>query len=318
VVDDAEESRDIIEAALVSGGYKDIATVASGWEAIKYLDVGAERGSEPPRADIVLLDIMMPEIDGIETCARIRNDPRCLDIPIIMITSLDDMHSLSNAFLAGANDYIAKPLSRVELIARVRASLRLKSELERRLERERELLLFLSSWGDKHAPQWIDDVTGLFAGEVAEAYLTAVTERDPGHETSVLALAIDRLDGIRKAHGVDAARRALARVAHVVRQAAASIGVIAACYRNGMITVVMPELSSARARELGEALRKSIAALANADRESIAADRLTASVAIASGKVRRGVDRVKLLTRALECAQGAAAAGGNRVVAVNT
>jgi sigma-B regulation protein RsbU (phosphoserine phosphatase) len=144
VVDDADDSRDIIEAALASGGYNDIATAASGWEAFKILDIGRDdRGA--PTADIVLLDIMMPEIDGIETCARIRNDTRYVDTPIIMVTSLDDMESLSNAFLAGANDYITKPLNRIELIARVRAALKLKGELDRRQARERELLQFVSS-----------------------------------------------------------------------------------------------------------------------------------------------------------------------------
>src|SRR4051794_14481770 len=227
VVDDAEESREIIEAALLSGGYRDIATAASGWEALKLLDVGKDKNATPPTVDIVLLDIMMPEIDGIETCARIRNDPRYIDIPIIMVTSLDDMESLANAFVAGANDYINKPLNRIELIARVRAALKLKAELERRQARERELLQFLSNWGDKHSTVWIDEATGLFVGEVAEAYLTAVTERNPGEVMSVLALAIDRLDVIRRAQGEGAARKILAQVARAVRGVSASIGVIA-------------------------------------------------------------------------------------------
>jgi phosphoserine phosphatase RsbU/P len=315
VVDDAEESREIIEAALLSGGYRDIAAVASGWEAIKFLNLGKDSNGAPA-ADIVLLDIMMPEIDGIETCARIRNDPRYIDIPIIMVTSLDDMESLANAFVAGANDYINKPLNRIELIARVRAALKLKAELERRLARERELLQFLSNWGDRHASVWIDEATGLFVGEVAEAYLTAVTERNPGEVMSVLALAVDRLDVIRTAQGEAAARRILGEVAHAVRRAAAAIGVVAASYRNGLITVVVPELGAAPARALGESLRSSVEALAIANPETIAADHLTASVAVATGQINGGADRVQLLTRVIAGAQGAAAAGGNRVVAV--
>ncbi|MEA2904096.1 MAG: phosphoserine phosphatase RsbU/P [Alphaproteobacteria bacterium] len=316
VVDDAEDSRDIIEAALLSGGYKDIVPAVSGWEAIKFLDVGRD-ASGRPAADIVLLDIMMPEIDGIETCARIRNDPRYVDIPIIMVTSLDDMDSLANAFMAGANDYVTKPLNRIELIARVRAALKLKAELERRQARERELLLFLSNWGDKHASVWIDEATGLFVGEAAEAYLTAVTERHPGATTSVLALAIDRLEVVRAAQGEEAARRILAQVAGAVRRASAQIGAVAASYRNGLITVVLPEFDAGVAKTLGETLRSLVAKLAIANPESIAADHLTASVAVATASVRSGSDRVQLLTRAIASAQGAAASGGNRVVAVD-
>ena len=316
VVDDAEDSRDIIEAALLSGGYDDIATTASGWEAIKFLDVGSDSNGAPT-ADVVLLDIMMPEMDGIETCARIRTDPRYVDTPIIMVTSLDDMDSLSNAFLAGANDYISKPLNRIELIARVRAALKLKAELDRRQARERELLKFLSNWGDKHATTWIDESTGLFVGELAEAYLTAVTERHPDELMSVLALAVDRLDVIRLAQGEAAVRMILTQVARAVRQTAASIGMVAASYRNGMITVVAPELGAVPARSLGEALHNAVAKLGIANSEAIAADHLTASVAVATGHVRSGIDRVDLLTRAIASAQGAATAGGNCVVAVN-
>jgi sigma-B regulation protein RsbU (phosphoserine phosphatase) len=316
VVDDSEESREIIELALLSGGYNDVLPASSGWDAIKLLDVGSQ-ADDGPKADIVLLDVMMPEIDGIETCARIRNDPRYVDTPIIMVTSLDDMDSLSSAFIAGANDYINKPLNRVELIARVRAALKLKGELDRRKARERELLQFLSSWGDKHASVWIDEPTGLFVGEVAEAYLTAMTERRPGDEISVLALAIDRLDVIRSAQGDRAVRTILAEVAGAVRRAAASIGAVAACYRNGIITIVLPELGADPARRAGEGLRRSIAGLDIANPESIAADHITASVAVATGRVRGGVDRVQLMTRALASAQSAAAAGGNRLVAIN-
>ena len=315
VVDDAEDSRDIIEAALLSGGYNEIATAASGWEAIKFLDIGRE-GNGAPATDIVLLDIMMPEIDGIETCARIRNDQRYLDTPIIMVTSLDDMDSLSNAFLAGANDYVTKPLNRIELIARVRAALKLKAELERRQARERELLQFVSSWGDKHATVWIDDATGLFVGEVAEAYLTAVTERHPEELMSVLALAVDRLDVICSAQGEAVGRQILAQVAYAVRRTAASIGTVAAAYRNGIITVMAPELGAVPARNLAEALHKAVAKLGLANSESIAADHVTVSVAVATSHVRSGTDRVELLTQAIASAQAAAAKGGNRVVAV--
>jgi PleD family two-component response regulator len=315
IVDDAEESREIIEAALWSGGYKDIATAESGWEAMKFLDVGRGNNGAPPAADIVLLDIMMPEIDGIETCARIRNDPRYVDTPIIMVTSLDDMESLANAFVAGANDYINKPLNRVELIARVRSALKLKAELERRQARERELLQFLSNWGDKHASAWIDEATGLFVGEAAEAYLTAVTERHPGEVMSIVALVVDRLDVIRGAQGQDQAQAIRAQVADAVRRTVATIGVIAASYRNGVIAVIVPEWGASPAGNLGEALRQAVAKLAIASSETIAADHITASVAVVTGRVHDGVGRVELLTRALSNAQGAAAAGGNRVVA---
>jgi PleD family two-component response regulator len=112
-------------------------------------------------------------------------------------------------------------------------------------------------------------------------------------------------------------RTILTQVARAVRQTAASIGMVAASYRNGMITVVAPELGAAPARSLGESIHNAVARLGLANTEAIAANHLTASVAVATGHVRSGIDRVDLLTRALASAQGASAAGGNRVIAAN-
>ena len=205
IVDDSEDSRDITEAALLSAGYRDITMATSALEAFALLGILEETASEGATADIILLDIVMPEVDGIEACARIRKDARYCDIPIIMVTSLEDMESLSNAFVAGATDYVTKPVNRTELVARVRAALKLKSELDRRQARERELVSFLSSWGQRRAKILVDDVTGLFVDEVAEAYLSTVGAA--GHDqVSVLALTVDRIESYRATHGEYAAR----------------------------------------------------------------------------------------------------------------
>jgi PleD family two-component response regulator len=314
VVDDQEDARDLTEGALLSAGYSDIVTAASGWDLLKFLDVGGTTDAAPV-VDVVLLDIVMPEMDGVEACARVRNDARYCDLPIIMVTSLDDMDSLSNAFVAGATDCITKPVNRVELVARVRAALRLKQELDRRQARERELLSFLSSWGDRRASLLIDDATGLFVGEAAEAYLTGASGNETEEVVSILALSLDRLDAYRAANGEAAARNILAEVARAVRRLAATIGIVAAAYRNGIIILVAPEVGASAARELGEALRTTVAKLRLRNSESIVSDYVTASVVAATGRVKRAMDRVQLLTQALARVQDASGAGGDRVLA---
>jgi PleD family two-component response regulator len=256
----------------------------------------------------------MPEIDGIEACACIRNDPRHADVPIIMVTTLADMDSLANAFIAGATDYITKPLNRIELLARTRSALRLKSELDRRKARERELLEFMSSWGYRRASPWIDEATGLFVGEVAEAYLIAAPDFPSGGDTSVIALSIDRLEAYRSTQGDAAVAGIMAQVAGAVRTTVATIGIVAATYRNGLIVVIVPELKAKAASDLGEALRTSVSKLRIANPESIAANCVTVSVAVVTGRVNRWVDRVDLLTRAVSGVPRVAAAGGNRVM----
>jgi PleD family two-component response regulator len=315
IVDDSEDARDIAEGTLLSGGYDDVVNAASGWDALKLLDIG-RNSDERPSVDIVLLDVVMPEMDGVEACARIRNDPRYADLPIIMVTSCDDMETLGNAFVAGATDYITKPINRLELIARVRAALRLKAELDRRQARERELLGFLSSWGNRRASLWIDETTGLFVGEIAEAYLTSAVGYESNEALSIVALTIDRFDGYRSSHGDVAADGVLAQVARAVRRLAATIGIIAASYRNGMIILVAPEFGAKSARELGEALHNTISKLRLPNAESIASDHVTASVATVTGLVKGSIERVHLLTQAIAKVQDAAGAGGNRVLAL--
>lgn len=89
-------------------------------------------------ADIVLLDVMMPGIDGLETCRRLKADPAWADLPVIFMTALDDVVDKVAGFAAGAIDYITKPLQPQEVLARVRTHLRLRelqTELEERNER---------------------------------------------------------------------------------------------------------------------------------------------------------------------------------------
>jgi phosphoserine phosphatase RsbU/P len=315
VVDDQEDARDLTEGALLSAGYTDIVTVASGWDALKLLDVGGTTDAAPP-FDVALLDIVMPEMDGVELCARVRNDPRCADLPIIMVTSLDDMNSLANAFVAGATDYVTKPVNRIELVARVRAALRLKQELDRRLARERELLAFLSTWGDRRAGIWIDQATGLFVGEVAEAYLIACGS-DAEEVISIVTLRLDRSDVEDSADGGAEARGSVALVARAVRRLAATVGVVAAAYKNGMIVLVAPEFGANAARKLAEDLHETVQKLRLPNSESVAADYATASVAAITGRAKRDIERIQLLTHAIASVQEAAAAGGNRVLALS-
>jgi phosphoserine phosphatase RsbU/P len=316
VVDDSKDQRELTEAALRGAGYNDVSSAASANEAFKILDIGRNTSNGKVPVDIVLLDIVMPEIDGIEACAYIRSQKRYEDLPIIMITSLDDMGSLASAFVAGANDYITKPLNRIELLARVRAALKLKDELEQRRERERELLNFLSTWGDRRATLWIDEATGLFVGEVAEAYLTSGSEQDGDDLVSVITLAIDRIDAVKESQGEKIARAVYLQAAKAVRAALATVGVVAAAYRNGLIVIIAPDFGPSSGKKLAQSMCDAIARLGIDYQEFIAAGHVTASAAVVTGRVKRGPERVKLLMQAIASVERSAADGGNRVVSM--
>lgn len=116
VVDDEERNVDLIEAILISQGYG-CQRALSGMEALAKLD---------DTTDLVLLDIMMPEMDGFEVARRIRSDGRLGDIPVIMVTGLTGKEDRLKSVEVGANDFISKPIDRLELMVRVTSLLRMK------------------------------------------------------------------------------------------------------------------------------------------------------------------------------------------------
>ncbi len=314
IVDDSEDWRDLTEAALMAAGYEEVATAESAAHAYTMLGVGTRPGNAPAAVDLIVLDLVMPEIDGIEACARIRGDHRYIDVPVIMVTAANDMDSLSSAFIAGATDYITKPFNRVELLARVRSALKIKAELDRRRAREGELTaLMRGAWGDRDAGRWIDQTTNLFVGTAAEAYLAAESQHNEERPVSVFALGIDRLDALTAARGRPARDTVLARVAEAVASIGAPIAVIATSYPDGVFVLVAPQLQPAAARALGQALRTTVISLGLANSEAIAANGLTVSLGIVTA--RRG--RTELVADARRLLKEAMSAGGNRVNAVD-
>jgi sigma-B regulation protein RsbU (phosphoserine phosphatase) len=144
IVDDNPVNLIVIEKILLSAGYTDFKSMSSSKELFAYLNLESAEG--PGRqVDLILLDIMMPVIDGIEACRMIQKDEHLKDIPIIMVTALGDSLKLAEALEAGAIDYVIKPINKIELIARIRVALRLKyekdwhKENETRIHRELEL-----------------------------------------------------------------------------------------------------------------------------------------------------------------------------------
>ena len=131
IVDDSPDSRLLIKTHLSNGGHKDLLTAASAYEAFSCL--GIDNPPVPGRhVDLILMDICMANMDGIEACRRIKSLNAVGDIPVIMVTGHTDVWSLEEAFQAGAMDYITKPVSKVELLARVRSALALKREMDDR------------------------------------------------------------------------------------------------------------------------------------------------------------------------------------------
>ncbi len=130
IVDDNTESLNVITYFLKPVGYQ-LITASDGVQALEYIN------KELP--DIVLLDVMMPKLNGFQVCERLKKDERTFHIPIIMITALKELKDKIRALEAGADDFITKPFESVELLTRVKSLLRIKFYAEKLQRQNREL-----------------------------------------------------------------------------------------------------------------------------------------------------------------------------------
>jgi serine phosphatase RsbU (regulator of sigma subunit) len=138
IVDDNATNLLIIEKILQKAGYSDLVMVSSAKELYHVLDMDSPSKAEVP-VDLILMDMMMPEIDGVEACRTVQADERLKDIPIIFVTAVGDSNKLAEALDAGALDYVMKPINKVELLARIRSTLRLKYEKDWHKERDKRI-----------------------------------------------------------------------------------------------------------------------------------------------------------------------------------
>lgn len=142
IVDDNPTNIIIIREILKKEDYRNTVAVSSAREMFERLGIDASgklAESAVSDIDLILLDMMMPEMDGIEACRHIQQYESLRDIPIIMVTAVGDSKKLAEALDAGAVDYVTKPINKVELMARIRLALRLKQEKDWHKERDQRI-----------------------------------------------------------------------------------------------------------------------------------------------------------------------------------
>ncbi len=124
VVDDNEPNLELLQAYLEDIGCA-IRAARDGLEAVSAIE------REPP--DLILLDVMMPRMSGFQLCSKIKQDPATRDIPIVMVTALNEVGDVERAVECGADDFLTKPVHKLELVTRVKSLLRVRL-LRRQLE----------------------------------------------------------------------------------------------------------------------------------------------------------------------------------------
>jgi putative two-component system response regulator len=134
VADDQAANRELLDELLSSEGFN-VLTAADGASALEHLNL--------VNIDLILLDVMMPELNGFEVCTRIKADPDTYLIPVVLVTSLSDKQDRIKGIRAGADDFLSRPVDRTELLTRVRSLLKLKHHTDE-LERAEAVLFSLA------------------------------------------------------------------------------------------------------------------------------------------------------------------------------
>jgi DNA-binding response OmpR family regulator len=150
VVDDEAAGRDLMSTLLTTQGYK-VKAASDGFAALELVDAGG--------IDLVLLDLMMSKLDGVEVCTHIRKSAKNMLLPVVFTTSLHDRASRIRAKEAGADDFLVKPIDGLELLVRIERLLRVRAQTEL-VQAERDRLLkelskvraSLSAMGNDPAP----------------------------------------------------------------------------------------------------------------------------------------------------------------------
>ena len=252
-VDDSAKSRLLIESALLGGGYDRLQSADSAPQAFEKLNLN--EAGRPPEFDLILMDFLMPEIDGIEACRRIKADARFTDVPIIMVTAEESPDSLKEAFEAGAIDYVTKPINRIEMLARVKSALRLKQETDCRKERERQLMELNQKLERLSA---IDGLTGIanrrqFDEALNRLWRRALRESSP---ISLIMIDIDHFKSYNDTYGHLAGDDCLRVVAQALSQTVKRPFDLVSRYGGEEFAVILPDTNREGAMLMAHEMRR--------------------------------------------------------------
>jgi diguanylate cyclase (GGDEF)-like protein len=260
-----------------------VSTAADGFEALA--KITAER------PDIVLLDVMMPGLDGFEICRRIKADPAIAHIPVVIVTALDEVDDLVRGFEAGADDFLMRPINGLALLARVRSQLQRKRQYERLLEEAR-----------------VDPLTGSFNRRYFDAHASRLAARCRAarRPIAILMVDLDDLKRINDTHGHAAGDSVLKAVVERIMSAVRPSDLVS---RMGgdEFAVVMPDTDLDAAVHVGERLR---ARIGDAPIEGVV---VTVSIGGAASRPSVEDELDTILQRADAALYAAKRSGGNRV-----
>jgi two-component system cell cycle response regulator len=289
IVEDDEQTT-ALWAKLLKGSYR-VLTARTAEECLTLLD-----GSAP---DLVLLDLLLPDMHGLELLKRVKKNPDHEDISVVVISCLNDMDSRVRSIDLGSDDYIVKPVNSFELMARVRAAMR-KHEARRKLKESLEEVFKLSI---------TDSLTGLYNRQYFNNYVERLmsASRRHGRKFSLLFVDIDHFKRINDSHGHQTGDNVLVEVAEIFNKSLRLSDVVAR-YGGEEFVIVLSDTGIDGARLLAEKLRTDVE-----EHGFDGAGRVTVTIGVAE-KTDDDESVAGIIKRADEALYRGKEAGRNRVV----
>lgn len=286
IVDDSIVTRTLLVDMLREAGYAN--TLQAGSMEELFTMFCAENDPACNLVDLILLDIHLPGKDGIEGCRELKQSEQFRDVPVIIISGLEQVENLGPAFAAGAMDYLTKPPNRLELKVRVSSALKLKWEMDRRKARERELLEMTARLEEMNRELQLlstrDGLTGLanrHAGNdfISREWLRAARERK---EFSIIMVDIDCFKNYNDAYGHLEGDECLKKVAGALQRGLHRPADLLVRYGGEEFMALLPDTGPEGALIVGIAMKEALAAMALPHGSSKVSPQMTVSIGIAS------------------------------------
>ncbi|WP_371381136.1 diguanylate cyclase [Sporomusa aerivorans] len=318
IVDDSVESQELLKRILEKNGFSDILTAESATDAFALLGLD-QPACIVKNVDLVLMDVVMPGVDGIEACWLLKSHKCFVDVPVIVITASNDAETLDKAFAAGATDFISKPVNQLELKARVHSALRIKYEIDQRKAREAELVKVLeeleSANKELHRLSSLDGLTGIANRRHFDQVYDVEWRRAAreGYELSILFLDIDFFKAYNDTYGHQEGDDCLKVIAATAGRVLKRPADLLARYGGEEFVIVLPGTGVAGGQKLAEEIRVAVEKCHIPHAASQVADHVTVSVGVAGGRVKPAAKPAELIARADAALYEAKHSGRNQV-----
>lgn len=321
VVDDSHTNRIMLKAMLEEAGYKDLLMAKDAFHAFDLLNAHRSPDRTTP-VDLILMDIIMPRLNGIDACKKIKEEEELRDIPVIIVTGRDRPEDMEEAFNAGAHDYLAKPVDKIALLARSRSALRLKSETDRRIKREQELLKVtkLLERANKQLQHLsaVDGLTGIANRRQFDEVLAKEWKRSMREETplSLVILDIDFFKLYNDNLGHTQGDVCIKRVAQTLESALQRPGDLVCRYGGEEFAVILPNTPLQGALHVAEQLHGKVLDLKLPHPDSQANPYVTMSLGVSTMEPTTLCSTTKLINMADQALYLAKENGRNRIECV--